>query len=56
MDEGPPDRARRDDCGGRLTVEHARLPDAGEADRMKAFWRERLTALKSQLEEVADDA
>jgi hypothetical protein len=34
-------------------LEHARLPDAAEAERMKAFWRERLTALKSQLEESA---
>jgi uncharacterized protein YndB with AHSA1/START domain len=33
-----------------VAVEHARLADAGEAQRMKAFWRERLTALKSQLE------
>lgn len=31
-------------------VEHARLADAAEADRMKAFWRERLTALRAQLE------
>jgi hypothetical protein len=33
-----------------VTVDHRRLPDAAEADRMKAFWRERLAALKSQLE------
>ena len=32
------------------TLEHARLPDAAEAERVKAFWRERLGALKSQLE------
>jgi hypothetical protein len=37
-------------------VEHARLADAGEAERMKAFWRERLTALKAQLERAAIDA
>ncbi len=30
-------------------VEHARLADAGEAARMKAFWRERLSTLKAQL-------
>jgi uncharacterized protein YndB with AHSA1/START domain len=38
-------------AGGSSTVavEHRRLADAGEAERMKAFWRERLTALKSQL-------
>jgi len=28
----------------------AALPDAGEADRMKAYWRERLVALKEALE------
>jgi hypothetical protein len=28
-----------------VTVEHARLADAGEAERMKTFWRERLTQL-----------
>jgi hypothetical protein len=39
-----------------LTVEHVRLPDAGEADRMKAFWRERLTALKAQLERAEASA
>jgi hypothetical protein len=31
-------------------LEHARLPDAEEAERMKAWWRERLAALKLQLE------
>jgi hypothetical protein len=29
---------------------HERLPDAGEADRMKAFWRERVAVLKEVLE------
>jgi hypothetical protein len=29
---------------------HERLPDADTADEMKTWWRERLTALKSQLE------
>lgn len=40
-----------DKGGGNSTVavEHARLADAAEAERMKALWRERLTALKSQL-------
>jgi hypothetical protein len=33
-----------------VTLEHARLADAAEADRMKAYWRERLTVLKTQLE------
>jgi hypothetical protein len=37
--------------GGNSTVavEHARLADAGEAARMKAFWRERLSTLEAQL-------
>jgi uncharacterized protein YndB with AHSA1/START domain len=33
-----------------VALEHARLPDAGEAERMKAFWRERVAALKETLE------
>ena len=33
-----------------VALEHARLPDAAEADRMKAFWRERVAALKELLE------
>lgn len=37
-------------------LEHARLPDADQADRMKAMWRERLVALKSQLEGDETDA
>jgi uncharacterized protein YndB with AHSA1/START domain len=32
------------------TVSHERLPDSGEAERMKAYWRERVAALKRQLE------
>lgn len=39
-----------------VSVEHARLADGGEAERMKAFWRERLTALKSRLEGAGIDA
>jgi uncharacterized protein YndB with AHSA1/START domain len=37
---------------GRSTVAlmHERLPDAKEAERMKAFWRERVGALKDMLE------
>jgi hypothetical protein len=31
-------------------LEHERLPDAGEAERMKVFWRERIAALKDTLE------
>ncbi|MGE5636851.1 MAG: hypothetical protein ACM3UV_07930 [Nocardioidaceae bacterium] len=37
-------------------LEHARLGDAAEAERMKAFWRDRLSALKSQLERGGIDA
>ena len=33
-----------------VAVEHARLADAAEAARMKAFWRERLSTLKAQLD------
>lgn len=39
-----------------VALEHARLADAEEAERMKAFWRERLTALKSQVEGGGIDA
>ena len=39
-------------AGGKSTVAltHERLADAGEAERLKAYWRERLGALKAQLE------
>ena len=33
-----------------VSLEHAKLPDAAEAERMKAFWRERVAALKEVLE------
>jgi hypothetical protein len=33
-----------------VAVEHRRLADAGEADRMKTYWRERLSVLKGALE------
>ncbi len=39
----------RADGSSTVAVEHARLADGDEAMRMKAFWRERLTALRSQL-------
>ena len=39
-----------------VALEHSRLSDAGEAARMKAFWRERLTALASTLAGGATDA
>jgi hypothetical protein len=37
----------------RVALSHERLPDADAADEMKAWWRERLTALKAQLEEAS---
>ena len=33
-----------------VDLEHGRLPDGEQAERMKAYWRERVTALKSLLE------
>ena len=33
-----------------VSLEHARLSDAAEAERMKAFWRDRVAALKEVLE------
>lgn len=42
-----------DDLGeakSRVALSHERLPDAGAADEMKTWWRERLAALKPLLE------
>ena len=41
-----------DDGGSKsqVAVEHERLPDPETADQMKAYWRERLTVLKTMLE------
>jgi hypothetical protein len=33
-----------------VSVSHQRLADAAEADRMRAYWRERMGALKQELE------
>jgi uncharacterized protein YndB with AHSA1/START domain len=33
-----------------VALQHERLADAGEAERMKAFWRDRVAALKQVLE------
>jgi hypothetical protein len=50
----PPSRfvVSADPKGDRTTVyvAHEKLPDAAEAERQKAAWRQRLTALKSVLE------
>jgi uncharacterized protein YndB with AHSA1/START domain len=40
----------RGEARSTVALEHRRLPDAGEADRMKSYWRERLSALKAALE------
>jgi hypothetical protein len=40
----------------RVALSHERLPDADAAGEMKTWWRERLTALKAQLEEGELDA
>jgi pimeloyl-ACP methyl ester carboxylesterase len=41
---------RKGNAKSTVALEHERLPGAGEADRMKAFWRECLSTLASQLE------
>jgi Domain of unknown function (DUF4287) len=38
------------DVKSTVALEHERLPDADEAERMKAYWRERVAALKAELE------
>jgi hypothetical protein len=38
------------DGKSRLALEHVRLPDAAETERMKAYWRAALTELRSTLE------
>jgi hypothetical protein len=43
------------DTKSAVSVQHERLGSAAEAERMKAHWRERLTALKEELE-GGDDA
>jgi hypothetical protein len=40
----------KDEEKSRIVVEHARLADADEAERMKAFWRERLAELKGRFD------
>jgi hypothetical protein len=38
------------DAKSTMALQHVRLPDGQEAERMKAYWRERVTALKEELE------
>jgi uncharacterized protein YndB with AHSA1/START domain len=40
----------KDKAKSTAALQHARLADAEEAERMKAFWRERIAALKEVLE------
>lgn len=42
--------AAKDDGRSTLSLQHVRLPDGEQAEQMKAFWRERVTALKEVLE------
>jgi uncharacterized protein YndB with AHSA1/START domain len=39
------------DAKSTLALQHERLADAAEAERMKAYWRERVAALKEVLEQ-----
>jgi hypothetical protein len=40
----------RGEAKSQVALVHERVPDAGTADRLKAFWRERMAALKQLLE------
>ena len=40
----------RGEAKSTLALEHRRLADAAEADRVKAYWRQRLTSLKELLD------
>jgi hypothetical protein len=42
--------AAKGDAKSTAALTHERLPDSGEAERMKAFWRERVAGLKEALE------
>ena len=42
--------AAKGESKSNVALSHERLPDADEAARFKAFWRERMAALKAQLE------
>jgi len=47
---------RKGEAKSAVALEHRRLASAEEAERMKTFWRERLAALKTQLEGGEVDA
>ena len=40
----------RGEAKSQVALVHERVPDAGSADKLKAFWRERMAALKQLLE------
>jgi hypothetical protein len=40
----------RGESKSQVALTHERVPDAGTADKLKAFWRERMAALKQVLE------
>jgi hypothetical protein len=40
----------RGESKSQVALTHERVPDAGAADKLKAFWRERMAALKQVLE------
>jgi uncharacterized protein YndB with AHSA1/START domain len=40
----------RGEAKSQVALTHERVPDAGAADKLKAFWRERMAALKQVLE------
>lgn len=44
----------RDESRSTVALEHRRLPDADEAARIKAYWRERLLGLRELLEHPAN--
>ena len=44
------DFAAKDDAKSTAALRHERLADAREVERMKAYWRERVTTLKEVLE------
>jgi hypothetical protein len=46
----------KDDAKSIVSLIHERLPDAGEAERVKAYWRAALDELKSVLERGENDA
>ena len=42
--------AAKGEAKSTITLSHEKIPDAAEAERLKAYWRERVVALKETLE------